>query len=122
MTWSEVQVNNHDLAAPQIWCHPAIKVHDRVVIFSSSSEPTNNESIPNEVLTLQTYTLDCSHVMTDGSVTWQPRKDSFKKIKATSLHSVVKGREEFFIFGGRRNLLEGGWKIVNTLVKVTPRT
>ncbi|XP_020913708.1 F-box only protein 42 [Exaiptasia diaphana] len=121
MTWTEVQVYKHELEAPQIWCHPAVKVHDKIVIFSSSSEPSNNDSNTNEVLTLQTYTLDCSQVLTQGSCTWQPRNDAFKKITATSLHSVVKGREEFFIFGGRTNLLEGAWKIVNTLVKVTPR-
>lgn len=115
MTWTEVQVNHQELEAPQIWCHPAVKVNDRFTIFSSSKNPSNENS--HESLTLQAYTLDCGQIMTHNCCTWQQRKDSIKALTATSLHSVVQARGEFLIFGGRTNLSDGAWKVVKTLNK-----
>ena len=121
MTWSEIKVNHGELEAPQLWCHPAIKVLDRLVVFSSSSNPTETDDsrVNQDALSLQTYILDCSQLMTQGCCTWQQRRDSSRILAATSLHSVVRGRGEFFIFGGRTNLCDGAWKVVNTLVRVT---
>ncbi|XP_077998368.1 uncharacterized protein LOC144451410 [Glandiceps talaboti] len=42
--WQEVEVYNEDFAAPQLWCHPACKVGDRVVVYSKSIK--NRSCIP----------------------------------------------------------------------------
>ncbi|XP_002738009.1 uncharacterized protein LOC100376936 [Saccoglossus kowalevskii] len=42
--WQEVDILNEDFAAPQLWCHPACKIGERVVVFSKSMK--NRSSIP----------------------------------------------------------------------------
>lgn len=35
-TWQELSIANPDLSAPQLWCHPACKVGDKLVILSKN--------------------------------------------------------------------------------------
>lgn len=38
-SWSQLHINNPENGAPQLWCHPACKVGDKVVVLSKTNRP-----------------------------------------------------------------------------------
>lgn len=140
MTWSEIKVKNTELEAPQLWCHPALNIMDRVIVFSTpktratSPDGDDTQDGPNiggkrspglsqiSSTHMQVYTLDCSQLMTDNYCKWEKTAEMCDAPVATSLHSVVVGRGEILIFGGIHytSRLHNSQTVVNTLVRVTP--
>ncbi|KAK6177457.1 hypothetical protein SNE40_015553 [Patella caerulea] len=39
-TWKEIKVESLEFAAPQLWCHPACKVGDSMIVLSKSAKPS----------------------------------------------------------------------------------
>ncbi|XP_062611135.1 F-box only protein 42-like [Saccostrea cucullata] len=38
-SWEEVIINQSEFSAPQLWCHPACKVNDKMIVLSKPSKP-----------------------------------------------------------------------------------
>ncbi|XP_048578285.1 F-box only protein 42 isoform X2 [Nematostella vectensis] len=122
--WQEIEVRNQKWEAPQLWCHPAVLVQDKVVAFSIPRQQSQDSSNhDNLVAHVQTYILDCSKLLTQYFCSWMQPGDNYKAPLATSLHSVVVGRAEFVIFGGIQYSLRqsNSQNVTNVLVSVTPR-
>lgn len=141
MTWSEIKVKNPELEAPQLWCHPALNIMDRIIVFSTpktratSPDADNPQPGPNiggqrspvssqvSPTRMHVYTLDCSQLMTGNYCKWERTAEmGYAAPVATSLHSVALGRGEILIFGGIHytSRLHSSQTVVNTLVRVTP--
>lgn len=45
--WQEIRVLHPENAAPQLWCHPACKVGDMIVVLSKPSKPLQSSSKEN---------------------------------------------------------------------------
>lgn len=38
-SWQEVTINQPEFSAPQLWCHPACKVNDKIIVLSKPAKP-----------------------------------------------------------------------------------
>lgn len=110
--WQELEVKNRQWEAPQLWCHPAVRVNDTVVVFSvprhhgHALSPIGQEGTGYQrtgldgLLPMQAFILDCSQTRSHFSCSWKPPPVTHGSSPATSLHSVVVARGEILIFGG----------------------
>ena len=110
--WQELEVKNRQWEAPQLWCHPAVRVKDTVVVFSVPRNqghvlsPGQQQDTGHQrpgldgLLPMQTFILDCSQIRSHFSCSWYPPPVTHGSSPATSLHSVVVARGEILIFGG----------------------
>lgn len=105
--WQELVVKNRHWEAPQLWCHPAVRVDDTVVVFSVPCHQGHTLSPENQratgldgFLPMQAFILDCSQIRSHFFCSWKPPALTVGSPPATSLHSVVVARGEILIFGG----------------------
>lgn len=109
--WRELEVENRQWEAPQLWCHPAVYVKDTVLVFSVPRHQVHALSLEGQkgarqrpgldgLLPMQIFILDCSQIHSHFSCTWKPPPEAQSFLPATSLHSVVVARGEILIFGG----------------------
>lgn len=110
--WQELEVKNRHWEAPQLWCHPAVRVNNTVVVFSvprhqgHTLSPEEHQGSAHQrpgldgLLPMQAFMLDCSQIRSHFSCSWKPPPVTHGSSPATSLHSVVVARGEILIFGG----------------------
>jgi len=110
--WQELEVKNRQWEAPQLWCHPAVRIKDTVVVFSVPRHqghvlsPEGPKGMGQQrprldgLIPMQTFILDCSQIRSHFSCSWKSPPIMQGSSPATSLHSVVVARGEILIFGG----------------------
>ena len=108
--WQELEVENRQWEAPQLWCHPAVYVKDTVIVFSIPRHQAHVLSLEGQkgagqrpgldgLLPMQIFILDCSQIHSHFSCTWKPPPEARSFLPATSLHSAVVARGEILVFG-----------------------
>ena len=107
--WQQIKVINENWTAPDIWCHPAIKINNYAVIFSNliSTLTSRHNTVNtfdfdvtlNSITNLHMFILDFSNLQSETltfEVTW--RQPVALPVTSNKAHCSVLCRSEIFLF------------------------